>query len=136
MTLSEKLDAISEINVDTKIVNHKEISSLLLYSVYFLYKDFPQNFNKLDDTFSSIKSTIFENITSVNNGADKIMIFYFLNKQKIKNTDFYKTYTKYLQTIEKEQKELGVYTELYVYVMLSNKINKFIEGDEWLWQIT
>lgn len=130
MTLSEKLDVISEINVDTKIVNHKEISSLLLYSIYFLYKDFPQNFNKLDDTFSSIKSTIFENITSVNNGADKIMIFYFLNKQKIKNTDFYKTYTEYLQTIEKEQKELGVYTELYVYVMLSNKINKFIEGDE------
>lgn len=130
MTLSEKLDAISEINVDTKIVNHKEISSLLLYSIYFLYKDFPQNFNKLDDTFLSIKSTIFENITSVNNGADKIMIFYFLNEQKIKNTDFYKTYTKYLQTIEKEQEELGIYTELYVYIMLSNKINKFIEGDE------
>lgn len=129
MTLGDKLDAISEINVDTKIVNHKEISSLLLYSIYFLYKDFPQNFNKLDDTFLSIKSTVFENITSVNNGADKIMIFYFLNKQKIKNTDFYKTYTKYLQMIEEEQKELGIYTELYVYVMLSNKINKFIEGD-------
>lgn len=129
MTLGDKLDAISEINVDTKIVNHKEISSLLLYSIYFLYKDFPQNFNKSEDTFLSIKSTVFENITSVNNGADKIMIFYFLNKQKIKNTDFYKTYTKYLQMIEEEQKELGIYTELYVYVMLSNKINKFIEGD-------
>lgn len=130
MTLGDKLDAISEINVDTKIVNHKEISSLLLYSIYFLYKDFPQNFNKSEDTFLSIKSTVFENITSVNNGADKIMIFYFLNKQKIKNTDFYKTYTKYLQMIEEEQKEFGVYTELYVYIMLSNKINKFIEGDK------
>lgn len=130
MTLGDKLDAISEINVDTKIVNHKEISSLLLYSIYFLYKDFPQNFNKSEDTFLSIKSTVFENITSVNNGADKIMIFYFLNKQKIKNTDFYKTYTKYLQMIEKEQKEFGIYTELYVYIMLSNKINKFIEGDK------
>lgn len=127
MRLIDKLDAISEIKVNTEIKNDTEICSAILYSIYFLYNNFPNVFDKSGDIYADIKSTIYDNLVSINNGADKVMTFYFLNKEKIQKTDFCKIFEKYLNLLSDIKEYMGEYSSINVYKTLVDKIALYEE---------
>lgn len=127
MDLATAIEEIPKIKIETKIIDDEIICKSLLYSVYYLFKDYSYVVNNLPVNINNIRGIIYDNYISINNGADSIMTFYYLNKKSLDNSDFYKFYSVYLKYLERNKDKLKEYTAINIYHTLIEKIDCFLE---------
>lgn len=125
MDLYTELELISKINVETKVKDDENVCKNLLFTIYFALEDYPQIFGRSFSSLKDIEAVVINNLLSVNNGADPISIFYFLNNASLKDTNFGQYYQIFLNFVEEVKKDLGEYTLINIYDTLTRKIDVY-----------
>lgn len=123
MDLYTELELISKINVETKIKDDEDVCKTLLFTIYFALEEYPQIFGKSFSNLKDIENVVTNNLLSINNGADPMSIFYFLNNATLKNTNFGQYYQVFLNFVEEVKNDLGEYTLVNIYDTLARKFD-------------
>lgn len=131
MNIVEKIKTISNIDVDTRIEEQSKISEVLFYSLYYLFKEFPELFSRKDDVYDDICLLIKSNLYDIQNGGDQVMTFYYINKYNFKkDSNFKEMYELYLDSLSTIKTIKQEYKNLNAYIMLNEKINEFEVNNE------
>lgn len=129
MNLVEQLEKVNSINIDTEVIEEKQTIGLLIYSIYYLYNEFYDFFNITDSPYDNIKTLIRTNMYAINEGADKIMTFYMINKYNFKsNSKFKETYELFLEQVKKNENALKEYANFNIYMTANEKFKKYEMG--------
>lgn len=125
----EKIETIlqTEIQPSFQFVEEEETCFSLVYSIYFLIKEFPQLFAIYDDNYNNFRGIFLGNFANVHNGGDNLMLFYYMNKESIKNTKFNQFFENFLKMLAKNTEVNGTAACIDIYEHLYKKIQKFEE---------